>query len=119
MAETQRQRWVRRTRESVMRQLAREGVSTAGSLVDNLDISWWSSIGPMDVRSQREISAALNWLVQQGFAEVIDEKLRDPYDPPGKLYDLTLEGDAEVAVRWGRGAMNYSRYEEFRAETSR
>jgi predicted DNA-binding WGR domain protein len=43
---------------------------------------------------------------------------RDPYDPPGKLYDLTLEGDAEVAVRWGRGAKNYSRYEEFRDETA-
>jgi hypothetical protein len=101
-----------------MRQLAREGVSSASALVDNLDISWWSSIGPMDVRSVREISAALTWLVKEGKAEVIDEKLRDPYDPPGKLYDLTLEGDAEVAVRWGRGAKNYSRYEEFRDETA-
>jgi hypothetical protein len=101
-----------------MRQLAREGVSSASALVDNLDISWWSSIGPMDVRSVREISAALTWLVKEGKAEVIDEKLRDPYDPPGKLYDLTLEGDAEVAVKWGRGAKNYSRYEEFRDETA-
>lgn len=83
--ETSRARWVRETRESVLRALLDErGVpQSAGSLEDNLDVTHWTSIGPMGVRSAREIGAALRWLEQQGLAEAVE---RDEYDPPGKVY---------------------------------
>lgn len=90
--ETSRERWVRRTRESVARQLYREGGPiSAQVLEDNLDITrYMPSLGFADRRTQSEISSALTWLVKNGYAEVVED--RQPYDPPGKLYELTTKG---------------------------
>jgi hypothetical protein len=92
VGENSRQAWVRRTRESVLRQLSREYVAcSAGYLEDNLDITGYShGFGFYDRRSAREISAALRWLVAQGYAEEVHERVPD--DPPGKLYVVTTRG---------------------------
>jgi hypothetical protein len=98
--ETSRERWVRRTRESVHRYLAGSRVpESAQSIEDNLDIGVWTSIGLMDRRSAREINAALRWLVAQGYATALPKEHRDPYDPPGKLYQLTRTGRDNVPAK--------------------
>jgi hypothetical protein len=45
---------------------------------------------PSAWRTQREYSAALNWLVAHGLARVVTE--RGPDDPPGKLYEARPRG---------------------------
>lgn len=96
---TGRERWVQRTRESVLRALEREhgGPETAQSLEGNLDIStYMPSLGFVDQRTEREIAAALRWLAVQGWVE---EAEREPYDPPGgKLYRLTPAGRDQCLV---------------------
>lgn len=86
--ETSRARWVRETRESVLRALCSDGIPmSAGALEDNLDISWYSSgLGFFGRRTAREISAALRWLVGEGYARRLDADERTPYDYPGVLY---------------------------------
>jgi hypothetical protein len=88
--ETSRVRWVRRTRESVARALVREGVpSRASDLEDNLDITHYvTGLGFLDQRTEREISAALRWLVSQGYAEAMT------FDrgAPGIHYTITEPG---------------------------
>jgi len=91
---TRRERWVRRTRESVARALAGDDVpESASSLEDNLDINDYATgIGFIDRRSAREISAALVWLEKQGYVESMTFD-RDDYDyAPGKHYMLTRAG---------------------------
>lgn len=90
--ETSREKWVRRTRESTARALRDEGgLGSAASLEGNLDISWYATgLGFIDQRSEREISAALRWLVKQGYAERMT--FRSPFDPPGVCYELTRHG---------------------------
>jgi len=83
-----RERWVRRTRESVMRELAKEHVPLrATDLEDNLDISeYMPSFGFVDRRTEREISAALVWLEKQGYVTSMEYD-RDDFDyEPGKHY---------------------------------
>lgn len=89
--ETSREQWVRRTRESVARQMFRDGIPVSASyLLDNLDISNYSpSFGFYDTRTQREISAALTWLVKNGYAT---KEVYDKDDPPGQCYNLTEAG---------------------------
>lgn len=96
--ETSRQKWVRETRESVLRALLAEcGVPmSAASLDGNLDVSdYFTGIGFIGVRSQREISAALVWHEKQGNVQQVE---RDPIDPPGKCYILTDQGLKKVTV---------------------
>lgn len=91
--EDQRKRWVRRTRESVARALEAERIPmSAGYIEGNLDITSYvgGGFGFRDQRTEREISHALRWLVEEGYAERVDE--RDPEDPPGVLYAITLTG---------------------------
>lgn len=100
--ETGQSKWVRETRWSVIRALAGEQVPVrARDLEGNLDIStYMPSLGFSGVRSEREISAALRWLVEQGYAESMTFE-RDDYDyQPGVHYSATLEG-IEFARRTG------------------
>lgn len=92
--ETSQQKWVRRTRESVLRAIAKEGIPvSAGYLEDCLDITtYYTGLGFVDRRSQREVSAALRYLVTQGHARRLDASERDVYDPPGTLYECTPAG---------------------------
>lgn len=91
MAETSRQRWVRQTRQSVHRALARDYAASADGLEGNLDVNdYVSGLGFTGVRSVREIQAALRWLEQQGLAERAD------LDGDGALYQLTEAGAASV-----------------------
>src|SRR3954466_376787 len=95
--ENSRSRWVRRTRESVLRYLVRESVPlSAGAIEHNLDITGWGDFGVRDDRTKREISAALQWLVTLGWAERLPEDQRYPDDPSGVLYVATRAG-AEYA----------------------
>lgn len=92
--ENSRERWVRRTRWSVARALAADEQPTrAQDLVDNLDITTYlSGIGFVDLRSEREISAALRWMVKEHLAEEMTFS-RDDYDyAPGKHYAITAPG---------------------------
>jgi hypothetical protein len=89
-------RYVRETRWSVARALAKEQVPMrARDLEGNLDISdYLPSLGFVGVRTEREISAALRWLVEQGYAESMTFE-RDDYDyRPGIHYSATNEGIA-------------------------
>lgn len=90
--ETSRERWIRRTRESVARQMVREGVPvSAQALEDNLDITrYMPGLGFVDRRTRGEISAALMWLTKNEYAKVTLERQKE--DPPGKLYKLTTKG---------------------------
>lgn len=99
--ENSRDRWTRHTRESVLRAMVAEhGVPmSAQALVDNLDVGEYTSIGFVGVRSQREVSNALRWHVRQGNLQELPEHERDPYDPPGKLYVLTAEGQSNVVPK--------------------
>jgi hypothetical protein len=88
-----RERWVRDTREATGRALAHEYVPlSARALVGNLDIDTWTFGGPL-TRTEREIGAALRWLVSQGYAERVPEEERwSEYDPPGVLFIVTPTG---------------------------
>jgi hypothetical protein len=86
-----RERWVAATRTSTARALHRIGIPmSAAALEGNLDIDRWTSIGPL-MRTQREISAALRWLIAEGYAKAVED--RDQLDPPGRLYVLTEQGN--------------------------
>ena len=87
-----REMWVATTRESVLTALDRERVPmSASALHGNLPCDTWTSLGPL-TRTTREISAALNYLVEQGWASVVPESERTEWDPSGKLYVITQEG---------------------------
>lgn len=90
------QRWVRRTRESVMRQLVRERIPMSQQgLEDNLDITRYvPALGFVDRRSEREIGAALRWLSARGYARRLREDERQRDDWPGVLYEATVLGEA-------------------------
>lgn len=90
---TSQQRWVTATREAVARELRREWSvpMSAIALEGNLDIDTWSFGGPL-TRTAREISAALNWLVAQGYAERMAEADRTEWDPRGVCYVITPAG---------------------------
>ena len=91
---TQREKWVTETRESTGRALVREQIPmSAGALYGNLDCSTYiSGLGFTGIRTEREISAALRWLVDEGYAERLPDDQRDPDDPPGALYVATPNG---------------------------
>lgn len=99
--ETARERWVRETRESVLRLLAKERIPlSACELEGNLDISTYSSgLGFMGRRSAREISSALRWLAGMGYVRRLSEDERTPVDPKGVLYEVTAEGVAAQVPR--------------------
>lgn len=95
----ERERWVRRTRESVVRALAGDwsGGATAAHLEDNLDIGeYMPSLGFVDRRSMLEIQAALRWLAKQGLVEEVavtkDERREFDMKPGQKMYRLTRAG---------------------------
>jgi hypothetical protein len=91
-----RERWVRRTRESVARYLMRYvGPFCAQEIEGNLDLTQYSALGFLDQRSSREISAALRWLVEQGYAEEVEIEpwqLSEIEHPDAKHYQLTQAG---------------------------
>lgn len=96
--ETTRERWVRRTRESTLRYLAQEQIPLSARAIEgNLDIGGWGTLGPIGARTDREIGAALRWLVQQGHVERLKESEREPSDPLGPLYVVTYAGLREAA----------------------
>lgn len=108
---TSRERWIARTRESVTRRLADDGVpQTAGDLVDNLDITrYLPSLGTIDQRTEREISAALRWLVEQGYAEEVHPDYPGQFAEYGMrgrvAYQLTVKGTMfaiQCDSLWGR-----------------
>lgn len=92
--ETSRQCWVRETRESVHRALAREYAASAAALEGNLDITRYSTgLGFTGVRSAREINAALRWLESKGWARRTGDT-DDMYG--GAMFELTVDGDRNV-----------------------
>lgn len=97
-----RDRWIARTRESAARKLAEDGVpQTAGSLLDNLDITrYMPSLGFIDQRTEREISAALRWMVGQGYAEEVHP------DYPGQFAEYGMRG--RVAYQLTNKGMSYA-----------